>query len=221
MKVKDLLAVSVAVSAVLAAFAFATDARIADGTQLPIHWNASGQADGFADALWALLMPAGLLLALSGLFAIIPSLEPLQHKLAGSAPVLRASWIGMILLNVTIAAVIGLPAWGIAVPVNAIMLGVGLLLLMIGNALPKSRPGFFVGIRTPWTITDTDNWVATHRLGGKLMMLAGAAVIVSAILPVPAEVTGIVVLAAVLLAAVIPVAYSWWYWRRKQNAAGS
>ena len=167
----------------------------------------------------ALLLPPVILVALSGLFSLIPKLEPLQDKLAGSAPVLRISWIGMMVIMAIVAGVIGLPAWGITPPVNAIMLGVGLLLVMIGNALPKSRPGFFVGIRTPWTITDTDNWIATHRLGGKLMLLAGAAIVITSLFPVSPQTTGIVVLASVLVAAVIPIIYSWWFWRQKKDAA--
>lgn len=155
-----------------------------------------------------------LLVAMSGLFALIPSLEPLQDRLGGSAPILRVSWIGMILLLTNIEAAIGLPAWGITLPVNAIMLGIGILLLMIGNALPKSRPGFFVGIRTPWTITDTDNWIATHRLGGKMMMLAGLVICIISFLPLSPRSTGTLLLLSVLGAALVPVAYSWWFWRR-------
>ncbi|TIX51414.1 SdpI family protein [Alteraurantiacibacter aquimixticola] len=219
MKVRDLLVVSLLVAAGMVVFAFVAEARMADGAQLPIHWNAAGQPDQFAPALQALLFPAGLLVLIALLFAAIPFMEPLQEKLEGSAPVLRVSWIGLIGLMVLIEAVIGLPAFGITLPVNAIMLGSGALLILVGNALPKSRPGFFVGIRTPWTITDTDIWVATHRLGGKLMMLAGAAIVVAALLPISPEATAIVMLTAVFVAAGIPIAYSWWLWRQKQGAA--
>ena len=219
MKTKDLLIISLLLAAVMVGFAFATEARLPAGAQLPVHWNAAGEADRYAPALRALLLPPVILVALSGLFSLIPKLEPLQDKLAGSAPVLRISWIGMMVIMAIVAGVIGLPAWGITPPVNAIMLGVGLLLVMIGNALPKSRPGFFVGIRTPWTITDTDNWIATHRLGGKLMLLAGAAIVITSLFPVSPQTTGIVVLASVLVAAVIPIIYSWWFWRQKKDAA--
>lgn len=219
MKSRDLLIVSLFVAAAFVAFAFATAARMPEGADLPIHWNAAGQPDGFAPALQALLMPAAVLLVLSAIFTLIPFLEPLQDRLAGSAPILRMSWIGMILLMTIIEAVIGLPAWGITLPVNAVMLGIGLLLLMIGNVLPKSRPGFFVGIRTPWTITDTDNWIATHRLGGKAMMLAGLVIIIASILPISPEITAAVVLVSALGAAIVPITYSWWFWRQKKAAS--
>jgi len=212
--------VSLLVAGAMTVFAVVTAARLPADAVLPTHWNASGQADDWSPALQALLMPAGVFAAVAALLAIIPRLEPLQDRLEGSAPVLRASWIGLGCLFVIIQLTIGLPAYGIEVPVNMIMLGTGLMLVLLGNALPKSRPGFFVGIRTPWTITDTDNWIATHRLGGKLFMAAGALVMAVSLVPVGAEPVAIVVLVAVGFAAGIPVIYSWWLWKRKGPGEG-
>lgn len=218
MKVMRPLLASLALAAAMAVFAFVTAARLPADAVLPIHWDASGTPDDFSPAIWALLMPAGLVVFTSLVFAVIPRIEPLQDKLEGSAPLLRAVWIGIVLLFVIIQATIGLPAYGIDMPVNAIMLGIGLMLVMLGNALPKSRPGFFVGIRTPWAIMDADNWIATHRLGGKLMMLAGLAIIVTSLAPVSPETTAIVVLVSVFAAALVPFAYSWWLWQKGQGS---
>ena len=217
MNVARPLATSLAVALAMVVFAFVTAARLPADAVLPTHWDASGTPDAFSPALMALLLPALLSAGTSLLFAIIPRIEPLQDKLKGSAPLLRACWVGIVLLFVIVELTIGLPAYGVDVPINATMLGVGLMLVILGNALPKSRPGFFVGIRTPWTITDEDIWIATHRLGGKLMMLAGAAVIVASLAPISPESTAIVVLVAVFAAALLPVAYSWWLWQGKKR----
>lgn len=219
MKTRPLILVSLSVAAAMIGFAFLTAARLPADAVLPIHWNAAGQADRFSPALPALLMPAGVVLLTTLIFAAIPRIEPLQERLEASSAVLRASWLGLLGVMLVIEAAIGLPAWGIALPVNAIMLAMGLMLLWIGNVLPKSRPGFFVGIRTPWTLTDTDNWIATHRLGGKLMMGAGAAIAVASLLPIPPETTAIVVLVAVAIGAGVPLVYSWWYRNRGKRQA--
>ncbi|MBX7540094.1 SdpI family protein [Qipengyuania sphaerica] len=219
MKTVRPLVASLALAALMAIFAFVTAERLPADALLPTHWNASGEPDKFSDALTALLLPAFLAGGIALLLAVIPRIEPLQDKLEGSAPLLRAAWIGVMLLFVLIQLTIGLPAYGIDMPVNAIMLGIGLLLVMIGNALPKSRPGFFVGIRTPWAILDEDNWIATHRLGGKLMMLAGLAIVAVSLSPASAETIGIVVLAAVFAAALVPFAYSWWIWQNRTKTS--
>ncbi|MEJ2036936.1 MAG: SdpI family protein [Maritimibacter sp.] len=90
---------------------------------------------------------------------------------------------------------------------------------MIGNAMPKSRPGFFVGIRTPWTLSDTDNWVATHRLAGRLMMLTGLAIFLAGVLSLRPEALIIVGSVCVLITVALPVAYSWWMWRTAAKAS--
>lgn len=218
MNVARPLGFSLALSVGMAVFAFVTAARLPADAVLPTHWDASGTPDDYSPALWALLMPAAMAAVTSLVFAVIPRIEPLQEKLEGSAPLLRACWIGIMLLFVIIQLTIGLPAYGIDMPVNAIMLGIGLMLVMMGNALPKSRPGFFVGIRTPWAIMDADNWIATHRLGGKLMMLAGLAIIAASLAPISPETTAIVVLVAVFGAALVPFGYSWWLWQRGKGA---
>ena len=90
------------------------------------------------------------------------------------------------------------------------------MILVIGNQLGKSRSMYLVGIRTPWTLASEEVWVRTHRLGGKLMVLAGLAMIGAALLPLPSGLLWTVLIAAVILAAVVPIVYSYLLWRREQ-----
>jgi len=53
-------------------------------------------------------------------------------------------------------------------------IGVGMLLIVIGNIMPRTRPNWFVGIRTPWTLSSDRVWERTHRFGGQLLVAAGA-----------------------------------------------
>ena len=111
------------------------------------------------------------------------------------------------------------PAFGWPQPNSVRLISVGLLLMVIGNALPKSRPGVFIGIRTPWTITDTDNWIATHRLGGQLTMLAGLVIALSAVLPIDPQWRVVLFFGCLAGMVVPPLIYSWWFWHRKKQAS--
>lgn len=215
MKVRGLLIVNLLLAAAMAGFGWWAAARLAPGTMLAVHWNASGEADRFQPALPALLWPAGLSVLVGLIMAAIPRMEPLQDRLEASAPVLRASWIGVMGLMVYVQAMIAAPALGWSIGVDLLLAGIGVLFLMIGNALPKSRPSFFVGIRTPWTLTDTDNWIATHRLGGKLMMAAGLAMLLAAFVPLAPEWRLSAMIAPLIVATLVPVVYSWWLWRSR------
>jgi uncharacterized membrane protein len=145
-------------------------------------------------------------------------MEPLQERLEASAPLLRSVWIGTMLLMVYVQVMIAAPALGWTLGSDLLQVGQGALLVMIGNSLPKSRPSFFVGIRTPWTLADTDNWIATHRLGGKLMMGAGCLIVAAGLSPLQSSWRAAAMIVLLGGAVVVPVFYSWWLWRHRSKA---
>lgn len=214
MSVRGLLTASLGLALAMLGFGLWVAAGLKSGAQLPVHWNLAGEADRTAPALVALAMPAVMAIMLGLLFVAIPRLEPLQPQLEASAPVLRAVWIGSLLLMVYVQMTIAAPALGWTLGPDLLLVGMGVLLVMVGDALPKSRPGLLVGIRTPWTLNNTDNWIATHRLGGKLMMVAGGLIVLATIAPLRSGVRMIIITALVTCAALVPVIYSWWLARR-------
>ncbi len=217
MNTRPPLIASLMLAAIMAAFALYAASLLPAGAQLPTHWNAAGAVDDTSPAMTALLMPVGVVLFLAAIFAVIPRIDPLQDRLEASGDLLKAVWYAMLALMVLVQAMIAMPAFGQEPSADPIFIGVGVLFVVIGNMLPKSRPGFFVGIRTPWTLTDTDNWIATHRLGGRLFMMAGVAIALLAIVPLGPDARQAVLLAAVGVSALVPVLYSWWLWNRRTH----
>ena len=100
---------------------------------------------------------------------------------------------------------------------RAIPAGVGLLLVVLGNFMGKLTKNFFVGIRTPWTLASDEVWLRTHRLGGKLFVLAGAGLFVAGL----SGAGHVAILLAVVVAAGIPVAYSYVVYRKLEGFKGS
>ena|SRR5687767_15407562 len=96
----------------------------------------------------------------------------------------------------------------------------GLIFVVIGNQLGKSRSMYLIGLRTPWTLASEDVWVKTHRLAGKLMVTAGLVTLVAAFLPLPSGLLVTVLAVAVGIAAGIPIVYSFLLWRREQAVRG-
>lgn len=218
MKVRGLFFANLGIAAAMAGFGLWLAAGLEPGAELPIHWNLAGEADAYAPAVTALLLPAGLSALMGALFAATPRMEPLQQQLEASAPLLRSVWIGTMLLMIYLQVMIAAPALGWQLGPDLLQVGLGALLVLIGNSLPKSRPTFFVGIRTPWTLADTDNWIATHRLGGKVMMGAGGLIMAAGLSPLPAAWRASALVALLGVAVVVPVFYSWWLWHRRSKA---
>ena len=218
MSYRGMTIASVAATLGMAGIAGIALSRLPAGMQLPVHWNAAGEVDRLSDAGTALFMPVVLTALVSSILRAAPRIEPLQDRLSESEPLLKAAWGGLLALMALVEVMIAAPAFGFALPPTMALLGAGLLFAVIGNALPKSRPGFFVGIRTPWTLTDPANWIATHRLGARTMVAGGAILVAGALLPLAPDVREALTIAAIATAVGPPIVYSWWYWRAHRPA---
>jgi uncharacterized membrane protein len=186
------------------------------GTMLPVHWGISGEADGFLPREWALFIPLLMVALVWVIFYGIGRVAKPSDVAAGrhSAGVVITALTGLALVLEAATVLIGIGATVNMVQVLALALGV--LLVILGNAMSKSQPNSFAGLRLPSTLNDPANWQATHRLTGLLCIIAGIVLIVAALLlPAPTLVWWL--LGCVLVPIVIGVAYSLSYARRQRT----
>ncbi|MEM2728714.1 MAG: SdpI family protein, partial [Candidatus Bathyarchaeia archaeon] len=81
-----------------------------------------------------------------------------------------------------------------------------LLFFYIGILCENSRRNWFIGIRTPWTLSSDRVWEKTHRLGGKLFKAAGVIAMLGALIQ---EHAFILILAPIIFAAAYTIIYSY------------
>jgi uncharacterized membrane protein len=91
-------------------------------------------------------------------------------------------------------------------------IGIGLLFVVMGNFLGKTRSSWLFGIRTPWTLSSERSWQRTHRLGGYLFMALGLAMVLSALL-LPPQAFVWLILGGLLGTVAVLVGYSYLVWR--------
>ena len=182
--------------------------------RIPTHWGLSGAPDGWSDRWpWA-FMPAAISLLMWLATGLLPRVGPRKDNLERSSDawwiVVNTTLVFFCLLTVaTLGASLG---W--AVDVTRVMLGgVGLLLAVVGNYLPRIRSNWWMGIRTPWTLENETVWRETHRVGGWTFVAAGLALVVAGLL-VPAGPREWVSGAAVAIGVVVPLVYSYLAYRR-------
>jgi uncharacterized membrane protein len=94
-----------------------------------------------------------------------------------------------------------------------VMVGVGLMLVVIGNYMGRAKRNWTVGTRFSWTLADDEVWAKTNRLAGRLFVLVGLISIASALLPAPWN--AITMLSAVLATLPITYVYSMVLYKRK------
>jgi uncharacterized membrane protein len=102
---------------------------------------------------------------------------------------------------------------------RVVPIGVGVLLIVIGNLLPRARPNWFVGIRTPWTLSSDRVWEKTHRFGGHVFVAGGILIVLAAL--VTAQWAQVILVAVVTVSVASVLIYSYLEWKREQSPAGT
>jgi uncharacterized membrane protein len=186
--------------------------------RLPTRWGADGVASGEAARAWgAWLMPAALLV-MAIILPRLPAIDPRRANFAKFRPsydlVINAAMTSIAALHV---AMLGVAlGWPISMErVTPVM--VGLLFIVLGNVMPRARPNWLFGIRTPWTLSNDRVWERTHRLGGTMFVIAGVLLTASAFL-IPRVMFAVLMTSAVIAAAV-PVVYSYFAWKQETSSA--
>lgn len=144
--------------------------------QMPIHFNASGAADNYAPKALACFGLPGFLAVLNLIVHFSMQNDPKKRNAQG--PIFNIGLWGIPVLTLIVPNVVIFKTLGYNLPIEMIIpVIVGVLLVVVGNYLPKAKQNYTVGIKLPWTLNNEDNWNKTHRLGGILFMLGGLAMI--------------------------------------------
>lgn len=182
---------------------------------MPAHWNAAGEIDGYMSKFWGIFLTPIIAIVLTGFFMLIPSVDPLKNNIAQFRGAFNGFVVGFVAYLLFVYALILAAALGYQFNMTAMLLpAIGLLFIGIGYMMRQTRRNFFIGIRTPWTLSSETVWDKTHQLGSKLFMLAGGVTVASAFL---GENGLWLMMAAVLAAAFAPIVYSYILWRRENS----
>jgi len=181
--------------------------------RIPVHWNLVGQVDRYGGRFEGVLAMPLVAAAVYLLMLWLPRLDPGRanyETFAGAYATLRLAVLAVL---AGIYGVVQLWAHGRAVSVATwAPLLVGALLVVVGSLLGKLRPNWFVGIRTPWTLSSKVSWTRTHRLGGWLFI--GLGVLTMAMAMLGARWAFGTMLAALVAVAIGLVVYSYRVWRK-------
>ena len=184
---------------------------------MPIHWNAMGEVDGWASKAFAVFgMPA--ILAALNLVCHIATGSDKKNKNQSKKVVSIIFWLVPIIAN---AACIMVYLMAMNIEVNALNIVaalLGIVFAIIGNYMPKCKLNYTIGIKIVWTLESEVNWLATHRVAGRVWLGGGIIIALSALLPTNVLVW--VVLPVLVLMAAIPLIYSYVFFRRHEKDEG-
>ncbi|MBB6612868.1 SdpI family protein [Pontibacter sp. Tf4] len=198
------------------AFLFLNWAELPD--RVPIHFNHKSEADDWGSKNFLAGLVLFMTLGMNLLLLAIPTIDP-KDKIANMGSKYHQLRLMLALFMAALAVFIVYSAKaGSLENSNFVNVLVGALLISFGNYFQAIKPNYFLGIRTPWTLESETVWRKTHRLGGRLWMVGGAVMCLTALIHDPViRLTLFLGTAAVVT--LVPVVHSFILSRRERQAA--
>jgi uncharacterized membrane protein len=184
---------------------------------MAVHWDIDGNPNGWMPRAFGAFFVPVFLLVLWQLMRILPRIDPREPNYARFGEAYDTIIAATLLLLLATHGIVLADALGYHVPIARLVPAlVGALFVVIGNVMPRMRPNWWFGVRTPWTLSNDGVWARTHRLAG-FSMTGGGIVMIVAALALPSRFEGPVMLAAAVAALIGPAGYSYLTWRREQG----
>ncbi len=176
------------------------------------HWNATGHPNGVLGKFWGTFLLPFIMLFIIGVWALLPRIDPLDRHFKSFRYVYDFLWFLIVsFLAYVYALMLGINlGWQVNM-LSAIMPALGILIFIIGFLLIKIKRNWFVGIRTPWTISSDTVWRKTHHLASILFKAAGVTIFLGGLIEPQFALWWI--FAPIGVAVLVPVIYSYFVYR--------
>ena len=183
--------------------------------QLPMHWNAAGEIDGWGSRLMVVCAEPLFLLVIHWVCVVACFIDPKnkgQNRKALGLVLWICPAVSLLAGFMTLSAALGM---GLQIE-KLVLIFLGILFIVTGNYLPKCKQNYTIGIKVMWALDDEENWTATHRFASRLWVGCGVVILLLAFLPWGAA--GLwISLGLVLLASLASVLYSYIFYRKKHG----
>jgi uncharacterized membrane protein len=176
-----------------------------------VHWNAQGIANGYGSRFEAVLTLPLITIVVAALLLFIPEIDPLKANIEKFRKDFNGFMLAFALFFFYLYALTTLLNLGFQFSLNQFLVpGFGIFIYACGVLLGKAKRNFFIGIRTPWTLSSDTVWAKTHLLGGLLFKISGAIAILGILSP---NLALLFLLVPLLVSSAITVVYSYFLFR--------
>jgi uncharacterized membrane protein len=148
------------------------------------HWGLYGEPNGFMGRAWGLFIVPLLMAVLVGIFEALPIIDPLRENYKA----FRGRYDQFVLVLTLFMAFLfsAVALWNLGLPVDimsSMSLGIGVLFYFTALLISETRRNYFVGIRTPWTLSSDEVWEKTHKHAGRIFKAASVIILLGAFFP--------------------------------------
>ena len=179
------------------------------------HWNIKGEVDGYLSKFWGLFLMPIILIGVVLIYLIVPRIDPLKKNIEKFRKYFDGFIILLLLFLFYLYALTIFWNLGLKFDIGqAIIPALAILFYYCGILLEKTKRNWFIGIRTPWTLSNDMVWEKTHKIGGKLFKIAGIVAIFGIFFQ---RYVLFFILAPVILVAAYTIIYSYIEYRKEMK----
>jgi len=179
------------------------------------HWNYRGEVDGYMPKFWGLFLMPFISLGMLLLFILIPRIDPLKENIAKFRKYF--DWFIVLIIIFLFYLYLLTIFWNFGKRFNMVQFLVpafALIFYYAGVLTKNAKRNWFIGIRTPWTLSSDIVWDKTHRVGAKLFK---AAAIIALFGLLFSDYAIFFVIIPAILTAAYTVIYSYFIYQREKN----
>lgn len=175
--------------------------------KVPTHWNYKGQIDHWGDKYSLVGLLFMLPVFMYVIMLIIPKIDPKKRISLMGGKFYQLKFILVLFMSLLALFILYVSKNQSFSSPNMIYAIIGILFTVLGNYFKVIQPNYFIGIRTPWTLENTEVWKITHVFASKLWFVGGLIILIGA-LAFPSEFS-IVFISLIVILAIVPIAYSY------------
>lgn len=184
---------------------------------VPNHFNYRGEADGWGSK-WTLLLGPALAVIVYLLLFFLPAINPKRISpefIKNNFYKIRVV-MGVFLCVLSIYLIYTTKVGSLEHGGRWLAAMLFLLFALLGNFMISMKPNWFIGIRTPWTLSSEKVWRQTHVVGGRVWFYGGLLGFAFSLFIDKGFVLGLLITFA-LGSAVLLSAYSFWLYKQEQR----
>jgi len=151
--------------------------------RVPTHFGLDGQPNGWSSRIFGAWLVPVIMAFVWLILRLAPHIDPRKENYEKFRGVYEVVVVAILAFMLVMHIVVLKSATGAHIPMDRfVFVGVGALFMVMGFTLPRVQSNWFIGIRTPWTLTSDESWDRTHKVGGTLFVLLGVLSIISSLL---------------------------------------
>ena len=186
--------------------------------RIPVHWNFAGGVDRYGSGKTQSILFPIMIIGMYLLFLFLPYIDPKKERYEQFTKTYNIFRYIILFVLVLIYFAASLSGLGYNLRIDLLVPAlIGLMFIAMGNYMGKIKSNWFVGIRTPWTLSSEEVWNKTHRFGGKVFMLAGALIFLEGFLPFSWRLPIFILAMVTVLIGTIGSSYIFYLSEKKKN----